>query len=155
MILFTKSQLILFSVEIYCYCHCHEGSSYITHVYNTTTIAPSTTETTITSHDMILSPKTYNVYDQYNVYVNIPLTPPPPHGVPVVIVATIVAVVAVDDEKVTDKRERDWCDLSHYFEHTFIYMMYMLHVKYMLYIMYLSHTVYMFPIIVMVNICHL
>ena len=32
-------------------------SSYITHIYSTTTIAPSTSVTTITSHDLILSPK--------------------------------------------------------------------------------------------------
>ena len=41
--------------------------------------------------------------------MNIPLTPPPPHGIPVVIVGTIAAVVAVDGKKVdcvTGKRER-------------------------------------------------
>ena len=32
-------------------------------------------------HDVILSPKIYNVYDQYDVYMNIPLSPPPPLGV--------------------------------------------------------------------------
>ena len=32
-------------------------------------------------HDVILSPKIYNVCDQYDVYMNIPLSPPPPLGV--------------------------------------------------------------------------
>ena len=94
---------------------------YITHVHSTTTIAPSTTETTIMSHGMILSPKIYNVYDQYRVYMNIPLTPPPPLGIPVV--GTVVAVVEVDGTKmdcVIDKSERHWCDLFHYMLHEHI-----------------------------------
>ena len=68
--------------------------------------------------------------------MNIPLTPPPPLGIPVVIIGTIVAVVEVDGAKVdcvTDK-EKD-IDVNFSLHDTFV--------------------MYMFPIIAMVEICHL
>ena len=54
-------------------------------------------------HDVILSPKIYNVCDQYDVYMNIPLSPPPPLGV---LVGAIVAVDGTKVDCVIDKRER-------------------------------------------------
>ena len=56
---------------------------------------------------MILLPKIYNVYDQYDVYMNISLTSPPPHGIPVVIVGTILAIVAVNGDKVDCVIDKD------------------------------------------------
>ena len=97
---------------------------------------------------MILSPKTYNVYDQYDVYMNILLTTPPPLGVAVVVVDTIVAI-EVDGTKVdcvTDK-VKDIRVIFFVTLNTLSYI-YIVHVAYNLHVtsMYTLHIIYMFPI---------
>ena len=79
-------------------------SSYNTHVYSTTTISPSITETTIMNHGMILLPIIYNVNDQYDVYTNIPLIPSPP--LLVLLGDTVVDIDGTKVDCVTDKTER-------------------------------------------------